>query len=259
MSHTRKLNITVLSKAVRNLNNFFKTSKRFCQGGTDGRCQDELQSDIYGWGISRAHWASRLLSVVPERRSCHVLVSIMLQLHMWGFASYVAFRESALAWVCKWMISSVLHSPSASNLERFKHVATKQWAKCCRVDFQSACSIKGKIKIRSSEDSQDKYTWIPSESFGSLLGLLLDIFTFAASSWEKNNKLSGQNQSNSLHKTPGKEQIKFQTVISIAKPFSSCHSTGNSYSPEFFLFKVPAVTKYTKNYLAASPSSSITV
>lgn len=53
------------------------------------------------------------------------------------------FPSEPLAWVCNWEISSVLHSPSVSNLEGFKHVVTKQrafiwtWKKCCRADFQS--------------------------------------------------------------------------------------------------------------------------
>lgn len=129
--------------------------------------------------------------------------------------------------------------------------------KCCGADFQSAFfNARFKIKIKNQRNLPN--TNFPLNPLLLLFFIIRDIYTFTVSSQEKkkteNIKLSGQNQSASFHQTQ-----KFQAVRSIVKPFSSCHRTGNSYSPEFFLFKVPAVTKYTKNYLAASPSSSITV
>lgn len=102
----------------------------------------------------------------------------------------------------------------------------------------------------------------PSEKPSGFRIIYCDKHIFEVSQWGgKKIKLSGPNQTNSFHKPPrlpaAKEQIKFQAVR--LKPVSSCHSAGTSDSPELFLLKVPAVTEYTKNYLAASPSSSITV
>lgn len=85
------------------------------------------------------------------------------------------------------------------------------------------------------------------------LGRSNPINTFTCSATTQDGKARGSKE------LPAKSGKSFKTVRLEAKPVSSCHSTGNSYSPGLFLFKVPAVTKYTKNYLAASPSSSITV
>lgn len=153
MSALWKLNsINVLSKAVRKLNNFFKTSKRFCQGCTDGRCQDQLESDSHGWGISRAHWASRLPSVCAGGRSCGLCLCVSK-----GTAQLCllqsCFHIEPLVWVCNCMISSALHSSSVSNLERFKRgYKTKSMEEVLRGWFTVSIFSKHVFRFKLKSD-----------------------------------------------------------------------------------------------------------
>lgn len=124
MSITGKLNsIPVLSNAVRKLNNFFKTSKRFCQGGTDGRCQDWLQSDSQSMDEASAERTGHLVcsqSFLEEGAVGNVFVSIMLQQHTGALLLLMLFTFAT------GRSPRFSPSPSGSNLDRLIHVVTKQ-------------------------------------------------------------------------------------------------------------------------------------
>lgn len=128
-SVTRKFDSsTVPLKCCAEVYNFFKTWNRFHQGDTDGRCHNWLQSGR----IRNRHQPAKasgnsFLSRFSGRRRAWLCLCVnnvcswTERLYLWWCWS----GNEPLLWVCSCVISSVLHSPSVSNLERFKHVLEK--------------------------------------------------------------------------------------------------------------------------------------
>lgn len=224
---TRKLSsIIVLSNACEGAKQLLQDFKKTLpKGGTDGVCRNQLQSEGYGWGASiREHRASRLLSVAPGRPSCH-LKSLCQKRAATKFHTARLRRE---------YLSVTLNFVSCKL--RVKHVVTEQ----------KALFFGGWISSKNFFFSMCLFLVLP---LGPIVPYLI---YYTASSLHKN-------KSRSTAKLLVKSRSSLKLSHGWWNPFHQVTAQAISYSPEFFLFKVPAVTKYTKNYLAASPSSSITV